>query len=289
MRSVVHIEGFNEMRSSSNCTVWHKPAGGFTLVELLVVISIIALLLAILMPSLSAARQQAKKIVCSSNLRQQGIALYAYRSANNGRYPSKVRTGFWAFGGMVTDGNPLNGKWDNLIAGQPLLVKTRFLDDFKFLYCPASPKNYLNYKDMFNLYQQAYLSSHRFEDMNWGNLFINYPYWAGYTKDFTTGSGYNFGTKAPLLIVSGLADTSSKIVITDATITWPKPTAPAGTDLGKFPYPYGNHVSRGVVEGGNILRNDGSVSWQKMAAMQKDKGSFQHTLRLISNVLDFWF
>ncbi|UCC23708.1 MAG: type II secretion system protein, partial [Planctomycetota bacterium] len=50
----------------------------FTLVELLVVISILALLMAILMPGLSKARSLAKRSVCSNNLRQIGIALTAY-------------------------------------------------------------------------------------------------------------------------------------------------------------------------------------------------------------------
>lgn len=57
---------------------------GFTLVELLVVISIIALLLAILMPSLNKARRQVKFIVCLNNMKQLGISSYQYAIDHDG-------------------------------------------------------------------------------------------------------------------------------------------------------------------------------------------------------------
>ena len=61
---------------------------GFTLVELLVVIGIIAVLISILLPSLARARQQALLISCSSNMRQVFQALALYAQDNKGYLPS---------------------------------------------------------------------------------------------------------------------------------------------------------------------------------------------------------
>jgi prepilin-type N-terminal cleavage/methylation domain-containing protein/prepilin-type processing-associated H-X9-DG protein len=57
---------------------------GFTLVELLVVISIIALLLSILMPTLGKAREQSRSIVCLSNLRRIAVSVLLYSEDNDG-------------------------------------------------------------------------------------------------------------------------------------------------------------------------------------------------------------
>ena len=57
---------------------------GFTLVELLVVISIIALLLSILMPTLGKAREQARSVVCLSNLRRIAVSVLLYSEDNDG-------------------------------------------------------------------------------------------------------------------------------------------------------------------------------------------------------------
>lgn len=63
------------------------PRPGFTLVELLVVIGIIAVLIAILMPALSKARFHARIAVCMSNMRQAGMAVSMYASESKGYVP----------------------------------------------------------------------------------------------------------------------------------------------------------------------------------------------------------
>ena len=65
-----------------------KNRRAFTLVELLVVISIIALLVSILLPALNRARYQAKKVLCMSNMRQWGLASSTYASDYEGWFPN---------------------------------------------------------------------------------------------------------------------------------------------------------------------------------------------------------
>src|SRR5687767_338821 len=60
---------------------------GFTLVELLVVIGIIALLISMLLPALNKARQSANTVACASNMRQVGMMFRMYANENKDRLP----------------------------------------------------------------------------------------------------------------------------------------------------------------------------------------------------------
>ena len=70
-----------------------EPRSAFTLIELLVVIAIIALLVSILMPTLSRAKQLACRAHCAANLHKSGIAVAMYANDSCGYLPVNYRTG----------------------------------------------------------------------------------------------------------------------------------------------------------------------------------------------------
>ena len=101
-----------------------RASGGFTLVELLVVIGIIAVLISILLPALSRAREQARNTECMSNLRNLGQALVMYANENKGKLPQHSTDGVWL--------------WDLPFDTRDAMVKKG--GSRKTLYCPFYPE-----------------------------------------------------------------------------------------------------------------------------------------------------
>jgi prepilin-type N-terminal cleavage/methylation domain-containing protein len=106
----------------------HARRGGFSLVELLVVIGLIATLIAILLPALHRVQEQAKMVQCASNMRQIGMAMLAYSNSNNGwLFPSGL--GEYGYTAPVTPERE-KLRW-------PVYVLTPPIWNNKILLCPA--------------------------------------------------------------------------------------------------------------------------------------------------------
>jgi prepilin-type N-terminal cleavage/methylation domain-containing protein/prepilin-type processing-associated H-X9-DG protein len=114
----------------------------FTLIELLVVIAIITILVALLLPALASAREQGRKAVCLSNLRQAGLALQAYANDNDGKIPYGPKAPPFT---SPADFYPSTGAPTSLLSlqsGDPvglgLLLPQHLAAQPKVLFCPGS-------------------------------------------------------------------------------------------------------------------------------------------------------
>lgn len=130
-----------------------RARGAFTLIELLVVVAIIALLISILLPALSRAKQQSQQVLCLTNLRSMGQSAILYAQENNGvivraeiRYGSGLNTRALHYTGSLLKGlgiddNPPN--WTISQTGSPVaqFAYIRFIDDVKVFQCPSFPED----------------------------------------------------------------------------------------------------------------------------------------------------
>jgi prepilin-type N-terminal cleavage/methylation domain-containing protein len=109
----------------------------FTLIELLIVIAIIGILVSILLPSLGKARYMSRKVVCATNLKQNGVGLTLFNKEYNGAFPRvQNHHGRAPYTTRVARWN--NGwKWYNL--GQ--VYQEGFVSNPEVLFCPQNEVN----------------------------------------------------------------------------------------------------------------------------------------------------
>lgn len=234
--------------------------GGFTLVELLVVVGIIAILITLLMPVLGRTREQARRTQCGAGLHNIGVALSFYANENRRRLP-------------VHPGPGNNWLWDVPAETRNSILRSGAVKDS--FYCPSGIVEHT--EELWDFGGAGWTVSNYFwltHRIGGGQLSNPGFRLMGYGPEFPDGGRLRSRVDAPRA-----ADTE---LIADATLSLGTPPNR------KFVGVYGtwkghrsNHVNRfDQGAGGNILFLDGHVAWRDFSSMK---------VRLQPGTHDQWF
>ena len=140
----------------------------FTLIELLVVIAIIALLMAIIMPALRAAKDQARLVICSNNQRQLAIGVNTYMADNDAKMPPCI---------VLFPGTTDSFSWPNFLNHFGKAVYQymgKYVPDVGGFMCPMAPANPVDYQEAYAHFQVA----------SNADVMVSYNmYWGGYKME----------------------------------------------------------------------------------------------------------
>jgi len=170
----------------------------FTLTDLLVSMAIIAVLISLMLPSISGVREATRKVVCQSNMRQVGLGAAMYADDNGGKLPPTDHSA----GLLVRSGAP--AVWDGL----GILYNTEYCNAPPVFYCPSHRGN------------RPYAAFAPVWPQDSGQIFVNFQY---------RGPGDNVQVRADhdALLSDGLATRSdfshnvgSNVVRVDYSVCW---------------------------------------------------------------------